>query len=274
MTDFDARGGCDLSNLSSVLLLRTALTLGLAGAVACGDSQELASASQSSTTQGTTSTSTMATTSVPTTGAGTTTTTGAGATTTTTTGGIPPVGPVGYNPRWVLRDGDGVRVKALVQPRCHGSDIPCPPLEFGAPDGIPCVRVIDHESRYVNLLYDMNTGQLGHCMHSDQSSDIDKPWSEIPGAAFTNAQCEGTAYAGNKYPDIEEFTEARTLYFAENNLWLVSTEGCLLTTYWLRSGVACEGPKGKFSLCPLVVVPDWVQTLLPNPPYTMAVEYE
>lgn len=252
-------------NLNSVLLLRTALTLGLAGAGSCGDSQELASASQSSTTRGSTSTSTTATTGVPTTG------TGAGATDTTTTGGIPPVG---YNPRWVLRDGDGVRVQALVEPRCHGSHIPCPPLEFGSPDGIPCVRVIDHESRYVNLLYDLNTGQLGACMRNSQYSDIDKPWSEVPGAAFPNAQCEGTAYAGHLYPDIEEFTEAGTLYFAENNLWLVSTEGCLLTTYWLRGGVACEGPKGEFTLCPLVVVPDWVQMLLPNPPYTLAVEYD
>jgi hypothetical protein len=74
-----------------------------------------------------------------------------------------------------------------------------------------------------------------------------------------------------------EFTEAGTVYFAEGNIWYLSEQGCIDDTikkwFWLLKSNSCSPGASKPS-CPLRPVPTWVRDLLPNPPYTMAVEYE
>jgi len=183
-------------------------------------------------------------------------------------------------PRWVLRDRDGVRVQALVEPRCgQWSDSEatarCRPLEFDSPNSFPCARVVDHEGRYLNLLFDLQTGKLDPCMFTaDMAGDINLPWNEIPGAAFTNAECAGTAYS-NLYDELgsSNYTRAHTIWFADGDMWLVSEKDCLVSNFWWSDFGTCKGPGGLSRRCPLVVVPDWVKNLLPNPPYTMSVEY-
>jgi hypothetical protein len=176
-----------------------------------------------------------------------------------------------------------VRVKALVEPRCgftQESLDRCLPPDFDAQESFPCVRVVDHESRYINLAYDLATGQLDPCMYSEKAhGDMSKPWSEHLGLAFLNDQCKGPAYTGVVGAGGGAHLQARGLYYAENNMWYVPEFGCdetLMTQVWVTNNVGdpCTGPiVANVRLCPFQPVPDWVKELLPNPPYSLAVEY-
>jgi hypothetical protein len=198
-----------------------------------------------------------------------------GATTPRTTCNVVPA------PRWVLRDNDGKAIRALVEPRCGTfgdaeSWARCLPLDFGSSSGFPCVRVIDHQDRYVNLEYDLLTGQIGPC-HGGDFADIDADWSMLP-SVFVNEQCQGERFlpvdGGSGYHN-PEFTRPRELLFGLGQLWYPAEEGCLPDTVpsWYNSIDTCKMYE-KIGLCPLVPVPEWVINLLPNPPYSLAVEYE
>lgn len=178
-------------------------------------------------------------------------------------------------PRWALRDRDGNRVKALVEPRCGDnfnaeSWSRCNPVDPGSSSNFPCVRIIDHEGDFINLQYDLASGQLGPCRDHVVHEDL----MDL-GAVFLNAQCEGTPYgtAGSSggYP---QFTMTRVIRFTVENIWYISEPGCLEENVPLWGGEKCEGPYKQGRICPIRPVPDWVKNLLPNPPYTMAVEYE
>lgn len=185
-------------------------------------------------------------------------------------------------PRWVLRDRDGVRVKALVEPRCgytKDSKDRCLPLDFDSPNSFPCVRVVDHESRYINLAYDLVTGQIGPCNYDPTNPEvhISSSFSEQVGFYFLNDQCQGAAYAVTVGAGGSTFLYPRYVYYAEDDMWYVASEGCdetLKTPFWgTLGGNVCSGPSAGARMCPFKVIPDWVKELLPNPPYTLDVEY-
>jgi hypothetical protein len=185
-------------------------------------------------------------------------------------------------PRWVLRDKDGNRLQALVEPRCgHGpfgeSWSRCNPVDPASSSNFPCVRIIDLDGKFINLQYDLATGQLGPCQGTDWNHDINEAWSTL--ATFINDQCEGDGYIpiGFAGYGLHEFTRARTLFYAAGDMWYISEAGCVddAPAWYINSDTnKCTGPLSKERLCPLHPVPAWVKNLLPNPPYTMAVEYE
>lgn len=185
-------------------------------------------------------------------------------------------------PRWVLRDKDANRLPALVEPRCgHGpfgeSWSRCSPVDPASLSNFPCVRIIDFDGKHINLQYDLLTGQLGPCQGTEWNSDINKNWSSL--AVFINKECEGDGYLpiGLAGYGLEEFTRSRTLFYAAGDMWFPSAVGCVEETanwYIDPDTDKCNGPLLPERLCPLHPVPAWVKNLLPNPPYTMAVEYE
>lgn len=178
-------------------------------------------------------------------------------------------------PRWALRDRDGNRVQALVEPRCgDGFDAEswsrCNPVDPGSSSNFPCVRIIDHEGNFINLQYDLESGQLGPCRNHVIHEDL-----LSLGAVYLNAECEGTSYAGpGSSGGHPQFTTTRVIRFTVDDIWYMSEPGCLEEDVPVWGGVNCEGPFKTGRICPVRPVPDWVKNLLPNPPYTMAVEYE
>lgn len=193
-------------------------------------------------------------------------------------GGGETCGNVG-NPRWVLRDKDNNRVQAMVEPRCgHGpfgeSWTRCNPLDPGASTDLPCVRIVDHQGSYINLQYDLASGQLGPCQGTESNDDPDADLDSL--GYFLNDKCDGDQFRHQEDPLLEpEFVRARTVYYAAGEMWYLAEEGCIGTAdTWARGGNKCYGQPLQYSLCPLRVVPQWVKNLLPNPPYTMAVEYD
>lgn len=188
-------------------------------------------------------------------------------------------------PRWVLRDKDGIRVTAMVEPRCYEtlgapSTAECFPLNIASNSSYPCVRIIDHEHRYINLLYHLETGKIEPCQQGPEVSDINQTWLQV-GAFVLNADCSGPRYlvphnSGANFYEPEH-TRTREVVLAEGKMWHLSRVGCLTTDQaWVPDGPnSChEGLLQPWPLCPMREVPLWVQELLPNPPYTMAVEHE
>jgi len=189
-------------------------------------------------------------------------------------------------PGWVLRDKDGQRVQALVEPRCgQSSNLTvmnrCRPLDFGASSNFPCVRVIDHDGRYINILYELSTGLIEPCQ-GGYGSDIDAKWKE---AGNLSPRYLGADCAGDPYGDLDrskyspEQLRARAVYRAEGNLWYPSESSCFERDTpvwtWDPGSHTCQANGASSSaLCVFRPTPDWIHTLLPNPPYTMAVEYE
>jgi hypothetical protein len=136
--------------------------------------------------------------------------------------------------------------------------------------------VIDHEGRHINLLYDLATGMIGPCTYDPgyELGYLEKPWSEFMGAVFSDPQCAGQPYEGH-YDAIEpELLPTRRIYFAESDYWYIDGSACVEMDHWyLEVDLTCVGPY-KDDVCPLKPIPGWVQNLLPNPPYTLDVEYE
>jgi hypothetical protein len=186
-------------------------------------------------------------------------------------------------PRWVLRDRDGQRVQALVEPRCgHGPYAPslndCISVDFASESDFPCVRIIDHEGMFINLQYELKTGRLEHCQ-GRQIGSVDDSFGVLSGIVrYLDKDCTGQKYVraggGVGYHD-PQFTVARDLYLADGDPWYASGKGCLeYTATWNKSGDGTCGNSSTTDICPFERVPTWVQDLLPNPPYTMDVEYE
>jgi len=191
-------------------------------------------------------------------------------------------------PRWVLRDNDGNRVQAFVEPRCgRNSEAPsqrdCLHVDPASSSNFPCVRVFDHAGSYINLQYDLATGGLESC-HGNMSTKIDLTKNVrdvIISGYFLDEKCDTTPYLPG-YGEIGEGgTDSIRLFFAEGKAWHTSGEGCIggigietKVWVWDIESKLCKGKTSTSPLCPVKPIPDWVLNLLPNPPYTMAVEYE
>lgn len=185
--------------------------------------------------------------------------------------------------RWVLRDKDGARISAKVEPRCGqtpdaASQQDCLPSDFGPGNNFPCVRVIDHEGRYINVQYELATGTIEPC-HSPPD-EFETSWKKL-GAAYEGPACGGAPYRetyhGGGYFD-PEFTRARDLAAREGSVWYLSEKSCHEegTELWHLDldTEQCVKFSDEFQRCVLDTLPDWVHGLLPNPPYSLAVEYE
>lgn len=198
-------------------------------------------------------------------------------------GGVPPdLGTFLGEPRWVLRDKDDVRVEALVEPRCGGPALvhpKCLPLDFDSQGMFPCVRVVAHEGRFLNLEYELASGQIAPCNKADSNSagwektDI----KDVPGISFGNAECEGTHYGIylGEGDFGSQFTRSRTTYFIAGEVYYMGEEDCGTWPIWARDpqGLGCKGPFNIGPVCPRHPIPTWAKNLLPNPPYTLDVEY-
>jgi len=184
-------------------------------------------------------------------------------------------------PRWVLRDKDGVRISAMVEPRCGDDpDAPtmakCTPQPLGVGASFPCVRIIDYEGRFVNLQYELASGKMGPC----QGVGSLDPEDTTVAPQYLTDDCSGEKYVGLGLVNygLPEFTTARNVFYALGQVWYGTGDNCVSDPQvWVIDSKTkeCTGPKLAPSRhCPLRPVPDWVQNLLANPPYTLAVEYE
>ncbi|HEY0137001.1 MAG TPA: hypothetical protein VGB85_23120 [Nannocystis sp.] len=192
------------------------------------------------------------------------------------------------SPRWVLRDKDGARMPALVEPRCghwHDSQtqLHCDPPEFGSPGRFPCALVSFWEGQYINLQYELKSGTFGPCMSGQAPAEGNSSLRELAGFGFhyTDDACEGSLFkemlgggGGNYGSDVSR--HSRDVFRAVGKDWYISSEDCIdpgPCRIWLPSTSECQQDTCE-RLCPLKPVPQWLYELMPNPPYTMAVEYE
>lgn len=188
-------------------------------------------------------------------------------------------------PRWVLRDKDGTQLRVLAEPKCgkYGTSEAqgrCLHPEFGSTGAFPCARIVFYEDRYINLQYDLQSGKIGPCMGSMEAEIyLNQSWRDGQ-AEFTNDQCTGDPYisihgALGQAPPIH--SDTRELYVAEGSaLWYVSDQDCPgVVDRWSWSLISMTCVKGEPAyLCPFRKLPNWVLDLLPNPPYTLTMEYD
>jgi len=125
---------------------------------------------------------------------------------------------------------------------------------------------------FINLQYE-------HCQGRQIGSVTDPPENLASVVRYSNKDCNGPKYVaavdGVGYHN-PEFTVARDLYLADGDPWYASGKGCLEhTDTWIfvpDEDICLKSSKN--SICPFERVPTWVQDLLPNPPYSMDIEYE
>jgi len=182
-------------------------------------------------------------------------------------------------PRWVLRDKDGKPVQALVEPRCgmwNDAQVDCLPIDFGASSTFPCVRVVDHRGQYVNAVYELSSGTIGPCYGSIMTDD--HSWDTLSGVSnlFDDEICAGPHFgAANNFGYYSYyFTRGREIFQVEGEYLSLSGEGCTAEEKPWVKGFECTESDQTMTICLHQLVPDWAYNLLPNPPYTLAVEYE
>lgn len=171
-------------------------------------------------------------------------------------------------PHWVLRDRYGVAIDALVAPTPRGFAIGVPglltaPVEDTTPRfgkvAYPCVRIEYLGNDHLNFEYELASGRPEPCARSEFAS-----LSQM--SVFTDPRCAGEAYA---QCCMDPFLSNGTFYYVEGPPLREDVEP---TYSWDWDGT-CQETSVPKDLHHFRSVPDWVINALPDPPYTLTLEY-
>jgi hypothetical protein len=172
--------------------------------------------------------------------------------------------------RWVLRDGDGNAVNAVVEPTCNGNGPDCLSNEIGHTGGITpeCARVIWLDEQYVDLKYSLTTGRVEDCRGGSSPTIADF-------GVFPDATCKGPFYTPAELgiESAHRFVRRNHYIADEDRLYFQGTE--LVTQKQWYGGSNCQPYEpGGFgdTQAPWLPVPDWALNALANAPYVMSWE--
>ena len=165
------------------------------------------------------------------------------------------------NPRLILRDSSGTPVEAIVNVSCPANDLSCG--TFRPLEEFPCAWIQVLEGRTVGVNYSLSSGRVDACEPSFDSFRND------PAALFLDDRCEGEAVAVDSGAGLVRTvdgtlyapTEAQTTRQLYN--WNPESEQC----------EAIDLSDNEVQVWRFVSVPSWVSEALPNPPYTLTMEY-
>lgn len=175
-------------------------------------------------------------------------------------GGTGGGGSTGVHPRWVLYDGSGDPVDAIVTaPFLAPNEYPAAQsvgttIDPGStPLNCASVRAFNSDVLPAPFVYHLPSGSLSQCA-SDQSES----------AIYLDSQCAGTEHFGASVFHV--------LKVGQEVLWpkgeIVEPD----TVYSLDNG-SCVERSNSSKLIPFQPVPAWIRDALPNPPYTVRPEY-
>jgi hypothetical protein len=166
----------------------------------------------------------------------------------------------GLHPRWVLYDGDGDAVEAIV-------NAPYPAQNqylMNQPTGTAVepttlspscvsVRAVGSEVLPVAVPIDRTTGEIDPCVTDYTQS-----------AYYLDSQCSGTPHI---VPSVF------FIAIVEQEVLWPKGEIIEPSTAYRRVNGSCEEQTYANKLVPLQPVPSWIRDRLPNPPYTVKAEY-
>ena len=177
---------------------------------------------------------------------------------------------VGANPRWVLYDGDGEAVNAIVSSTILGTELGSPEDgdlidPFETPQ---CVSVEAFE--YLELIrsvaYHLPTGEMAPCYEGYR--DVDSPFDDA-GFHYADPECQGDRYFTGTIPRYESKTgdllwgSGEAIEFDEYYRWNETDGEIECRSYSHSSRV----------LIPVEPVPNEVLDALDNPPYDLRPEF-
>ena len=118
-------------------------------------------------------------------------------------------------------------------------------------------------------------------MHPGYGEELDDKWKIDRSALDLQEGCEGDPYTrssgGFQYGN-PEFTSPRDVTYVDGNFWYPSELSCFgpETPQWEYSAETqeCSVPQYFINVCVYRPMATWVHEILPNPPYTMEVEYD
>lgn len=194
--------------------------------------------------------------------------TGSSSTTDTATEGME--GPLGdLRPRWILRDKDGVAVRAIVEPHCPDEE-DCRIPDVGAPPTFSCVHVTTFEDRYVGLVYGVADGSPLSCYPKENFPSLLEACSAEP-------DCSGPYfYAGAEGFFSDRPDAVRTVYRKGDELFYVASSQPAEQDCFFRDVVdGCFKYAQPLVVYPIVPVPpEYVELLAAGAPYTLAAAYD
>jgi hypothetical protein len=185
-------------------------------------------------------------------------------------------------PRWILRDKDGVPVKALVRPTCGFSNYGgCEHPDF-EDFNFTCIHVSFLGSRYINTKYSLATGRI-----EGEGCGLNFPgldgYDYIPSVVFVDPDCSGTPYASpgvmfeaNPGDDSVDLPPRRISVIGDKLLYASMNAGASDSPVYYEpvySQNKCLSWTMVEPLYPLLPVPVEVLDALPNPPYHLTIEY-
>lgn len=209
-------------------------------------------------------------------------------------GGSEPGGTI--NPHWVLRDKDGNVVRAMVRPTCGEPSSQaakdCAQPDFGEIVDFPCVLIVAYESEFINLMFDLKTGELGGKCTTYQYPGLDT-W-HFKDVRFESPSCDsqplvvfenmhiwrdlGTYGLGANFERVQ--VPARRAgwnlgverFYPSKSLGSVSDKKLYMFDD-LAEGDCVEAYSSSYPHYRLVTIPDQIINLLSSSPYTLSVEY-
>lgn len=175
-------------------------------------------------------------------------------------GGTAPAETALPNPRWVLRDKDGVPVQALLSDQTYQAGKARPRFTDSVGE---CVTIDRLGQRDIRLSYSLSTGKLDGCGTYSELSD----WRTLPSlATFATDTCDGVA--------VTSINNGVTVHVGGTHYY-VNGAPTHITTIYRWSGSACVAmttPDG-WDMWSWKPIPADVANALPNPPYSLSVAY-
>jgi hypothetical protein len=175
------------------------------------------------------------------------------------------------SPRWALRDRFGEPVDGLFYPSPYGE-----PVIFWEQEP-ECIIVSYFEQTKISLYYNLDTGRPEDCEMPLENNDS---WHLAPSIYFVGPECSGVGYYGYHAPGSDSYYSLPLSVVRINDeFWYIDGEPDHLDIekyyFWNESSTECTEIDNVSSLAfwRYKRVPDWVLAILPDPPYTLKIEY-
>ena len=167
----------------------------------------------------------------------------------------------GANGHLVLRDKNGAAVSAAVNVSCAPANPACG--TFRKVEDFPCVWLQFLDDRTVGVTYTLQTGQIDECEPNFAN------WQDDPAAYFLDDSCQGASYA------IDSGSGLTRLVNGQSYAPTARTTTTKLY-HWNNQDNTCDtldlGGE-TVQVWKFERLPNWVEAALPNPPYTLSMEY-
>lgn len=166
------------------------------------------------------------------------------------------------DPRWILRDSNNDSVFIMVSPDSRDF------AQFETPV-ISCIKVDFVDGVPTDLYYGLETGEIGDC--ANPTYETYDTWRDYQMARFLDSECSGPAYSRYSGSIGQVINVNDIIYYINNSDVSIPDFYYIWDTYTNECN-EYDNSAGRWFMA-FEQIPESVNNLFPNPPYTLSMEF-